>query len=67
MDQVEKVLRLTLSDENNSKKVNDVPLVMTYNPAFKHLSQVIRKNFPLLYADEQVKKLHLFLSEARET
>ena len=40
---------------------------MTYNPAFKHLSQVIRKNFPLLYADEQVKKLHLFLSEARET
>ena len=56
MDQVEKVLRLTLSDENNSKKVNDVPLVMTYNPAFKHLSQVIRKNLPLLKPTNRLRK-----------
>ena len=30
---------------------------MIYNPAFKNLSQVIRKNLQLLYADEQVKKV----------
>ena len=56
-EQVEKVLRLSPSDENNSKKVNEVPLVVTYNPAFKNLFQVIRKNLQLLYADEQVKKV----------
>ena len=44
MEQVESALRVTLSDGNNSKKVNDVSLVVTYNPAFKNLSQVIRKN-----------------------
>ena len=44
-EQVEKALRLTPSDENNSKKVNGVPLSsMTHNPAFKNLFQVIRKN-----------------------
>ena len=30
---------------------------MTYNPAFKNLFQVIRKNLQLLYADEEVKKV----------
>ena len=69
-EQVEKSLRLTPSDENNSKKVNSVSLVVTYNPAFKNLFQVIRKNVQLLYADEQFKKVfsppHLFPSEARE-
>ena len=54
-EQVEKALRLTPSDENNSKKVNGVSLVVTYNPAFKNLFQVIR-NLQLLYADEEVKK-----------
>ena len=34
-EQVEKALRLTPSDENNSKKVNGVSSVVTYNPAFK--------------------------------
>ena len=53
-EQVERVLRVTRSDQNNSKKVS---LVLTYNPAFKNLSQVIRKNLQLLYADEQVKKV----------
>ena len=36
-EQVEKVLRFTPSDENNSQKVNGVPLVVTYNPVFKNL------------------------------
>ena len=35
---------------------------MIYNPAFKNLSQVIRKNLQLLYADEQVKKPAPFVS-----
>ena len=56
-EQVDKALRLNPSDENNSKKVNGVSLVVTYNPAFNNLFQVIRKNFQLLYADEQFKKL----------
>ena len=43
--------------EINSKKVNGVPLVVTYNSAFKNLFQVIRKNLQLLYADERVKKV----------
>ena len=55
--QVEKALRLTPSDENNNKKVNGVPLVVTYNPAFKNLFQVIGKNLQLLYADKEVKKV----------
>ena len=44
---------------------------MTYDSAFKNLSQVIRKNLQLLYADEQVTMCfhlpHLFPSEGRET
>ena len=56
-EQVEKAIRLTPSDENNSKEVNGVLLVVTYNPAFKNLFQVIRKNLQLLYADEEVKKV----------
>ena len=56
-EKVEKVFRLTPSDENNTKEVNGVPLVVTYNPTFKNLFQVIRKNLQLLYADEEVKKV----------
>ena len=56
-EQAEKALRLTPSDENNSRKVNGVSLVVTYNPAFKNFSQVMRNNLQLLYAYEQVKKV----------
>ena len=56
-EQMENASRITPSDENNSKKVNCVPVVVTCNPAFKNLSQVIRKNVRLLYAGEQVKKV----------
>ena len=69
-EQVEKSLRLTPSDENNSKKVNSVSLVVTYNPAFKNLFQVIRKNVQLLYQTNSLRKCfhlpHLFPSEVRE-
>ena len=53
-EKIEKDLWLTPSDENNTKKVNGVPLIVTYNQG---LSQMIRKNFQLLYAAEQVKKV----------
>ena len=33
-EQVENALRPTLSDEIDSKKMNGVPLVVTYSPAF---------------------------------
>ena len=56
-EQVEKVLRLTPSDGNNSTKVNGVPLIVTYNPAFKNWFQVIRKILQLSYADDEVKKM----------
>ena len=56
-EQVEKALKLTPSDENNSKKVNSIPLVVTYNPAFKNLFELIKKSLQLLYADEEVKKV----------
>ena len=42
-EQVEKVLRLTPSHENNRKKVKGVSLVVTYNPEFKNLFQAIKK------------------------
>ena len=53
-EQVEKAFRLNPSNENNSKTVNDIPLVVTYNTVFKNLSQVIRKNLQLLYADNTI-------------
>ena len=66
-EQVEKALRLTPSDENNSKEVNGVPLVVTYNPGFKNLFQVIRKNLQLIFQMKRSKKCfnlpHLFPSE----
>ena len=70
-EEIENALTLPPSNENNSKKVNSVLLVVTYNPAFKNVFQVIRKNLQLLYADEQVNKVFspapFPSSEARET
>ena len=56
-EQVVKAPGLTPNDENNSKKVNGVSLVVTYNLAFQNLFQVIRKNLQLLHADEEAKKM----------
>ena len=56
-EQVERVLWLTLREKSNSSRVNNIPLVVTYNPALKNLSQMFRKIHKFLYADEQVKKV----------
>ena len=69
-EQVEKALRLTPSDESNSKKVNGVPLVVTYNLAFKNLFQVIRKTFSYYIHTKRLKKCfrlpHLFLQKYKK-
>ena len=36
-------------------KENDIPLVVTYNPNFKNLRILIRKNLRLLYADPETR------------
>ena len=70
-EQTEKALRFTPSDENKNKKVSHVSLVVTYNPALKNLSQVIRKNLRYYMQMNRLRKCfylpHLFPSEARET
>ena len=49
------------SFNNRSKKITQddrqkgIPLVVTYNPFLCHLGQTIRKNFFLLYQDEEAK------------
>ena len=68
-EQVEKALRLTQSDKNNSKEVNGVSLLVKY-PAFKNLFQVI-KTFSYCMQTNRLRKCfhlpHLFPSEAGET
>ena len=41
----------TPSNENNSKKVNGVPLLVTYNPALNNLSQAIKRNHDYMQTD----------------
>ena len=70
-EQVEKALSLTPSDENNSKIVNGVSLVVTYNPLFKNLFQMIRKTFSYYMQTKRLKKCfhlpHLFPSDVQQT
>ena len=44
---------------NEHIKGNGVPLVVTYNPNFKNLSFVIRKNLQFLYADPETKRVFM--------
>ena len=59
----EQVNRALRSEENVKEKdgqhmkENGVPLVATYNPNFKNLSFLIRKNLKLLYADPETKRV----------
>ena len=40
-------------------KENSVPLVVTYNPNFKNLSFLIRKNLQFLYADPETERVFM--------
>ena len=59
-EQVNRVLR---SEENVKErdgehiKENGVSLVVTYNPNFKNLRILIRKNLQFLYTDPETKKV----------
>ena len=39
------------SNDNKSKKVNGVPLIVTYNPALNNLSQAIGRNLDYMQTD----------------
>ena len=59
----EQVIRALRSEENfkenggQDMKGNSVPLVETYNPNFKNLSFLIRKNLQFLHADQKSKRV----------
>ena len=59
----EQVNRALRSEENvkgrdgKHMKENGVPLVVTYNPNFKNLRILIRKNLQFLYADPETKRV----------
>ena len=38
-------------------KGNGIPLVVSYNPSFKNLSFLIRKNLQFLYVDQETKRV----------
>ena len=38
-----------------NKMENGIPLVVTYNPAFRNLATTLRKNFNILYSDAEVR------------
>ena len=55
-ERMDRAFRLPLEhDTQQNKKENGIPLVVTYNPAFRNFSTTLRKNFNILYSDAEVK------------
>ena len=55
-EQEDRTLRLTLKqDIQQNITENGIPLVVTYNPAFRNLSTTLRKNFNILYSDAEFR------------
>ena len=53
-EQVDRVFRLPLEhDTQKNKNANNIPLAITYNPAFRNLSATLQKNFNILYLDTE--------------
>ena len=42
-------------DIKQNKKENGIPLVVTYNLAFRNLSTIPQKNFDILYSDVEIR------------
>ena len=42
-------------DIKQNKKENGIPLVITYNLAFRNLSTIPQKNFDILYSDVEIR------------
>ena len=55
-EQMDKAFRLPLKHDIQQNKIESgISLVVTYNPAFRNLSTILRKNFNILYSDAEVR------------
>ena len=53
---MDRAFRLSLEYDNQQNKMkNGIPLVVTYNPAFKNLATTLPKNFNILYSVAEVR------------
>ena len=53
---MDRAFRLPLKDNTQQNKVEcGIPLVLTYNPAFRNLSTTLLKNSNILYSDAEVR------------
>ena len=53
-EQVDRVFRLSLEHDTQQNK-NGIPLVITYNAAFRNLSTTLQKSFNILYPATEVR------------
>ena len=55
---MDRAFRLPLKHDTLQNKVESgIPLVVTYNPAFRNLSTTLRKNFNILCSDAEIGKI----------
>ena len=55
-EQVDRKFRLPLKhDKQQNEMENGIPLVVTYNPAFRNLATTLWKNFNILYSAAEVR------------
>ena len=55
---MDRAFRLPLKHDTLQNKVESgIPLVVTYNPAFRNLSTTLRKNFNILCSDAEIRKI----------
>ena len=55
-EQMDRAFRLPLKHDTQQNKIESgIPLVVTYNPAFRNLSTTLRKDFNILYSDAEVR------------
>ena len=50
-------VRFSNQEKTCSKKGKGIPFVVTYQPIFQALSNIIKRNLNWLYADNEVKNL----------
>ena len=65
-EQVDRKFRLPLKhDKQQNEMENGIPLVVTYNPAFRNLATTLRKNFNILYSAAEVRTVFTFSGEVK--
>ena len=54
--QIDRAFRRPLKPDTMQNKIESgIPLVVTYNPAFRNLSTTLWKNFNILYSDVEAR------------